>query len=175
MVDGSLAERALAERRMREVNEAWHVLKDPVRRRRYDDGRIATTSRSRPGTTRPAPPSGVEPRADDDDLVEILGDVGPVQAGLFRHGPWAVLVVVLGLIFVVTAYAASDKTVDAPARADAGSCVNVASGPVTTVVPCSGPHELRIVQRVPEGADCPTDTEKRRLGSDGYLDCVRSD
>lgn len=174
MVDGSPAERALAERRMREVNEAWQVLKDPARRRRYDDGQIAT-SRSRPGPARPAPPWGVEPRADDDDLVEVLGAVGPVQAGLFRHGPWAFLVVVLGLIFVVTAYAASDKTVDVPARAVAGSCVNVASGPVTTVVPCSGPHELRIVQRVPEGADCPTDTEKRRLGSDGYLDCVRSD
>jgi len=38
------AERQLAERRMREINEAWRVLSDPERRRRYDAERRASAS-----------------------------------------------------------------------------------------------------------------------------------
>lgn len=177
VVDGSPAERALADRRMREVNEAWQVLRDPTRRRAYDDSRIV----GRPHTTAaPARPRSSAPDRfdEDDDLVDVLPDLGPVQAGLFRHGPWLVLVVVLGLIFIGTAYATTGGDDDGqPARGTGvgvGACVDVETGPTTSVVPCSGPHELRIVQRVPDGAACPVGTEKRRLGTDGLLDCVRS-
>jgi len=174
VVDGSLPERELAERRMREVNEAWQVLQDPGRRRAYDDSRLVGR---RAPSTRAARPEATVPAmvADDDDLIDVAGEMGPVQAGLFRHGPWLVLLVVLGLIFVGTAYATSDKTGEAPVPAvRAGSCVDVVSGPTTTVVDCGGPHELRIVERVPDGGQCPAGTETRRLGTDGFLDCVRS-
>lgn len=179
MVDGSPAERALAERRMREVNEAWQALQDPTRRRRYDDGLVG---RDRRGTTGSGDRSGggaarstaPVPAADeDDDLVDVLPPMGAVAAGLFRHGPWVALVLVLGLIFVATAYAGDDEpTVERPAPVRAGACVDVTSGPTTTVVPCEGPHDLRIVRRVREGQPCPAGTERRRLGTDGLLDCV---
>lgn len=173
VVDGSPAERTHAERRMREVNEAWQVLQDPGRRRAYDDSRLHGR-RAAPTGARRATATVPVVVDDDDDLVDVAGEMGPVQAGLFRHGPWLVLVLVLGLIFVGTAYATSDTSGDATTPAvRAGSCVDVTSGPTTTVVPCAGPHELRIVVRVPDGGQCPAGTEKRRLGTDGYLDCVR--
>jgi hypothetical protein len=174
-VSGTPAERALAERRMREVNEAWQVLQDPGRRRRYDDSRLAG---SRPRSSAGASGRSTAPAVpDDDDLVDVLPNMGPVQAGLFRHGPWFVVLVVLGLIFVGTAYATSSDDEPAPRapESQAGTCVDVSTGPTTTVVPCSGPHELRIVRRVPDGGACPVGTEKRRLAADGYLDCVRAE
>ena len=57
-VEATEAERHLAERRMREINEAWNTLRDPGRRASYDATRRrhATTSRpsqGSPGTRRP--------------------------------------------------------------------------------------------------------------------------
>lgn len=59
----SPAERAHAERRMRDVNAAWSALSDPGRRRAYD----ATVGPARP-SVQPAPPPGPgwRPRPDDD-------------------------------------------------------------------------------------------------------------
>lgn len=175
VIDGSPAERALAERRMREVNEAWRVLQDPVRRRGYDDSRPAGRRPSGGGPARAAGSAMPVPIQvqDDDDLVDVLPPMGAVTAGLFRHGPWIVLVVVLGLIFVATAYTSDEVgPVKGPAPVRAGACVDVSSGPTTTVVPCNGPHELKILRRIQDGEACPVGTEKRRLGTDGFLDCV---
>lgn len=59
---------ASAERRMREVNEAWAVLRDPVRRRRYDDEvRQGTAGRRPPAPAGPDGPArpGWRPLASD--------------------------------------------------------------------------------------------------------------
>ena len=106
-----------------------------------------------------------------DDLVDVLPPMGPVAAGLFRHLPWVVLLVVLGAIFVATAYAGGG---DDPATTgtDEPRCVDVAPGPTTTVVECDGPHDLEIVVRVDELTQCPEGTQRRRLATDGLLDCV---
>ena len=177
--DASEAERALAGRRMREVNESWSVLRDPASRRRYDDELVGAGAarRGRPPAPATATPAVREAAATDDDLVDVMPPMGAVAAGLFRHGPWLVLVVVLGLIVVVTAYAGSDGDDDGPARpaVEAGSCLDILSGPTTTVVPCDGPHDVRVVRRVGEATPCPADTERRRLGTDGLLDCVVTD
>lgn len=156
---------------MREVNESWRVLQDPVSRRRYDDEqRVAARHR---GVAAPRSSATVAvPTPADDDLVDVAPPMGAFQAGLYRHLPWVLLVVVFGLIFVVTAYATSDRSEDPAPPVGAGTCVDVAPGPSTTVVPCSGPHELRIVVRVDEATACPPGTERRRLGVDGLLDCV---
>lgn len=61
----SPAERAHADRRMRDVNAAWSALSDPDRRRAYD----AATARG--ATSRSAPPGpGWRPRSDDDAWMD---------------------------------------------------------------------------------------------------------
>jgi len=125
----------------------------------------AARSASRPGT--------VVPADEDDDLVEVLPEMTAVQAGLFRHLPWVVLVVVFGLIFIGTAYATHDTGgTDTKRPVEIGSCVDVATGPTTTIVSCNGPHDLQIIARVDSATACPPDTERRRLGTDGLFDCV---
>ncbi len=176
LADASAAERTLAERRMREINESWRVLQDPDRRREYDEGRLDRTRRAaaeaqaRAGRFEPSSPV---PAADDEDLVDVLPPMTAVTAGLFRHLPWVLLVVVFGVIFVLTAYATGSSD-DEPAAAPdtTGRCIDVEIGPSTTVVPCDGPHELEIVVRVDEVTECPAGTERRRLSDDGLLDCV---
>ena len=99
--DATGPEASLAERRMREINEAWRVLQDPVRRGRYDADRLGRPA----GPSRPGPAATAGTDLDTDDLV----DVGPPDlAARAIHGlPWVLLIVVLGFIFVVTAYAGS--------------------------------------------------------------------
>lgn len=183
----SPGDRAFAERRMREVNEAWRVLQDPTRRRAYDQGRRILGARPGP-TTRPAGSAASEERPvarpvgeaarrraeDDDDLVDVLPPMTAVQAGLFRHLPWVLVAVVLGGIFVLTAYAATDtdEPKPTPRQAAVGECLDVLTGTATTIVPCSGPFEFRVQSRVARVEDCPPGTEARRLGNDNLFDCL---
>ena len=171
---GTPAEQALAERRMREVNESWHVLRDPSRRRRYDDSRVIGRPRTTGASPQRSTPRDLHPMpAEDDDLVDVMPEMGPVAAGLFRHLPWVVLVVVLGLIFVVTAYAGKHDPATTVPQAKVGSCIDVSPGPSTTIVPCTGRHELVVAARVSDPGQCPAGTEARRLANDGLVDCVR--
>lgn len=168
-------DREFAERRMREVNEAWRVLQDPARRRAYDQERRALADRPRPASgavrARAATPA---PRDEDDDLVDVLPPMTALQAGLFRHLPWVLIAVLLVGIFVVTAYADRGRDDPQPAsrRAVVGDCLDVPGGTATTIVPCAGPHEFRIVARVPRADECPAGTEARRLGTDTRFDCL---
>lgn len=178
-MSGSQAELDLAERRMREINESWSVLHDPMSRRRYDDARVrerqAASREAAGGPPRPGPLSE-RPRPQRDDLVDVAPPGGLLPAGVFRHLPWVLLVVVFALIFVVTAYAAKDDPApEAPVTAEQGSCIDVYPGPSTTIVGCDGPHELVVVERVVSGEPCPAGTEVRRFGVDDLVDCVRPD
>jgi hypothetical protein len=166
--DASAPEVSLAERRMREINEAWRVLQDPARRRLYDVGR-----EHRP--VAPGRPAAGVDRFDadaDDDLV----DVGPSDMTTRAvHGlPWIVLILVLGFIFVMTAYAGKHDA--APPAVDrvapVGSCLVVSAGPSTSVVPCDQPNTGRVVDRVDDMSGCPGGTDPRRLAPDGRTDCL---
>lgn len=160
---------AFAERRMREINESWRVLSDPARRLAYDQ-----TRRTRPKSTPPAssplpktPNGGTE-----DDLVDVFPEAGGLQSGLFRHLPWVAMLVVLGLIFVVSAYASTDKAPTADPKPGVGTCLDVSPGPSTTIVGCESPHEFQVVARVPDLTQCPPGTEGRRLANDNQFDCL---
>jgi hypothetical protein len=160
---------------MREINESWSVLRDAASRRRYDESRLVGSRTRAPASPR----TTVQPRPDpdDDDLVDVAPPVEGLVGALFHHLPWIVLVVVLVGIFVVTAYATGgDRSSDHPATtttvAAAGTCLQVAAGPVATPVPCSGPYDVRVVARVDEMTACPRGTERRRLFHDSLLDCV---
>lgn len=167
---------------MREINAAWHVLQDPARRRAYDADRLATEADARRGATRRPTPSG-PPRSsvpavtdDDEDLVDVLPPMTALTAGLFRHLPWVLMLLVFGAIFVLSAYAQGPgedvpaSTVGAPA--EIGSCLDVRAGPTTSIVPCSGPHDLQVVDRVASIDGCPSGSEARRLSEDGRFECV---
>ncbi|HMJ79283.1 MAG TPA: J domain-containing protein [Iamia sp.] len=69
--DRSPAEQAHADRRMRDVNEAWSALSDPARRRAYDH----TLARGRPAEEPRPRPSGRPwtPRSDDDAWMRDFG------------------------------------------------------------------------------------------------------
>lgn len=180
--DASPAERALADRRMREINEAWRTLGDGVRRRQYDETLRSTRRpahtpndlRSRQDTPVPVP-------VDDDDLIDVMGELGPLQAQVVRGLPWIVLLVVFGAIFVFTAYATAGKSSHAPTTSPSpatvanGSCLRIRSGPTppaTLVVSCNGAYDVKLIARVDELTGCPPGTERRRLSTDGLLDCV---
>lgn len=186
------AERALAERRTREVNEAWRVLQDPDRRRSYDQARLAGSGRPSAAdggagarassATGAAPDRPSSPAVDpdpDDDLVDVGPPPGPL-GWVLRHLPSVVVLLVLALIFVLSAYAGGGSTGDrdgvstptTAAAIAAGSCLDIAPGPIVTQVPCSGPYDVRVVDRVAPGATCPDGSEPRRLSSDGQTDCV---
>ncbi len=163
---------------MREINVAWGVLRDPVSRRAYDEGRLAggrSGARRGPGDPSKAPGAGrgdLTP-VDDDDLVDVLPPMTALAAGLMRHLPWVALLVVFSLIFVVSAYARTSTPAPKPSGgATAGSCIDVRPGPETSVVPCAGPYELKIIRRVVEAAACPSGSEPRRFGKDNLVDCV---
>lgn len=67
----SAAERAHADRRMRDVNVAWSALSDPARRRAYDARMVQARPRRE---ERPRPPGhGWRPRPDDDGWMDDYG------------------------------------------------------------------------------------------------------
>lgn len=167
---------------MREINAAWETLGEPARRRSYDEtlrstrrpsGSVASSARSR------AVPGSVD-QEEDGDLVDVMGDLGPLQAHVVRGLPWLVLLGLFGAIFVFTAYATAGRSSRAPVTprqptVSAGACLRVRSGPTppaTVEVSCARPHDVKVVSRVEERIQCPADTERRRLSTDGLLDCV---
>ncbi|MEZ5139131.1 MAG: amidase [Acidimicrobiales bacterium] len=95
---------------------------------------------------------------EDDDLVDVLPPMGRAGAGLLRHLPWVVALVVLGAIFLGSAYARTDDG-EGPAptiaTAHIGECLDLEAGPSTSIVPCDGPHELEIVTRTARPRTAP--------------------
>jgi hypothetical protein len=182
-----LADRIVADRKMREVNAAWQVLRDPGRRVAYDASlrgevpgagvpRAPRTTTVRAGGA-PPPPSGVM--------------VPAGAAPLFRFGPIVLLVLLLGGILVFTAYATSQGSVapsdgsvpvaNQPTPYVKGHCVVLASiRGRTTAVPtsCASPG-ARLVNDVTDvGRPCaaatapfdvPGETVRLCLGVDGSL------
>lgn len=170
---GPAAEEAAA--RMRDVNAAWAVLRDPGRRAAYDRELAA---RERPPTAaapRPATGRATDP---DDDLVAVVpaGPLGAVVGGL----PWLLVLGLLAAIFVFTAYAAGGDdagTGDGPPAtvevADLrGQCVQRTNG-LTLVVNCGvTPNEGRIVALAGGGAPCPDGTERWEVPQQDVAACT---
>jgi hypothetical protein len=138
-IDASGEVRADAERRMREINAAWHVLGDARRRRRYDAERSPERQflTNTDGTMRTDP--------------EVLDEVDST-ARLIRGLPWLLLVVIMFAIFVFTAYAVTG---------DAGDrgCVSV-NGTSAAPADCGSPGARRVVTTVDVTRTCPSGTER---------------
>jgi curved DNA-binding protein CbpA len=143
-LDASGDERAEADRRMREVNEAWRVLGNPGRRLAYDAGR----RRSPVGAAGPTSSAG---HFSSGDLF-VDGEAPPdLVTKVIRFLPWAAVLVALAGIFVFTAYATSSGDGEA-------SCV-ATDGASASAVDCEQDGARRVVLRVADVGLCPAGTE----------------
>ena len=141
-IDASTADRRTAEVWMQEINEAWNVLGNARRRRRYDletEPERRFVSRA-DGTM----PPEFETLNDDD-----LDGTSRVIRGL----PWVIIVFVLFAIFVFTAYAATGG--DSSTR----GCVT-ANGNSIVEADCGTPGARRVVTTVDASQPCPPATER---------------
>ena len=152
-IDAGPRARDEAERAMQELTEAWRVLGDAGRRRRYDrelGGRVSAEADAARFVTR-----------SDGTMPEEIEVIDPT-ARLVRGLPWIVLVVVLVGIFIFTAYAAtggSKKKPPSPTSAVA-RCVALGEG-APAPEPCDAPGARTVVTEIvpSPSAACPTGTE----------------
>jgi hypothetical protein len=167
-VDASGAQRADAERRMQEVNEAWRVLGNPRRRRRYDLERgpeMLFTSRS-DGTM----PPDYRP---DGEVIEEIDSTTRLIRGL----PWMILVFVMFAIFVFSAYAATGGSKANPIPSNnLARCVTVRSvagaGPSATPSPCGTPGARLVVAEVDTNQPCPLGSERLQPATGATVYCL---
>lgn len=193
------AERALAERRMREVNAAWTVLGDAGRRRDYDRElvgvRTAGASAARPGTggtgtggrshghtdlADPEDPDEAIARARLADVDPDEPDLPPLQYWLLRRAPILAALGVAALLFVLTAYAgrgAVDGGADGSTRPDASvpAVVDVngrcIDSELAVRVDCTGPNDGLVVNTVERAEAC--DPALRAIALADRIACVR--
>jgi hypothetical protein len=160
-IDATGTRRTEAERRMQEVNEAWRVLGNPRRRRRYDlerEPEMLFVSRS----------DGTMPHDDRPSLDEIDG-----TARLIRGLPWMIIIFVLFAIFVFTAYATTGggKAKPVPSN-NLARCVAVATGPVVTPSPCDMPGARLVVAEVDTHQQCPLGSERLQPATGATVYCL---
>jgi curved DNA-binding protein CbpA len=179
------AEAARMARAMQDVNEAWRVLRMPATRAAYDArlaGRTnearpngASAARARPSGARPAG-WGMDPDVDLDPTPYHQRPEGIVDPGgsLVRSLPWMVALVVLGAIFVFTAFAGGAG--EDPRRSSSdlvGRCVQSQQGVGVVEVPCSAANEGRVDLIVNRQSQCPRDTVVRPVPGEGTWVCLR--
>jgi hypothetical protein len=148
---------------MAAVNEAWRVLGDPSRRRQYD---WAQADRAAAASAAPAPRRGSMPEPDETSWDHTGSDhTDDVVSRAMRGAPLVAILVVLLLIFVVTAFASRGArssrggSTSPDGLVEVGSCVLVATGEPVAPVPCTEPHDGRAAAVVPLDLSCPANTE----------------
>jgi hypothetical protein len=158
------------EGRMRQVNEAWEVLRNPARRQAYDQalrGERPVWERPGAGTSR-APRTTPVPTGSSGPSAPGF-EVPAHHAPFLRIGPIVVIGLLLLAILVFTAYANQrtnvtpevDPTTDpnSSAQVSAGDCVVLASagGRVIPVVTpsCTPPGAREVLSVIDLGRPCP--------------------
>lgn len=173
-LQGLPPERATATARaMQDVNEAWRVLRAPASRAAYDD---RLTGRATVGPR----PNGARPAGWDDVDFDPTpyhqrpeGMVDP-SVSVVRSLPWIAALVVLGVIFVFTAFAGGAGEDSRRTSSDlVGSCVQSQQGIGVVEVPCDSRNEGRVDLVVNRQSQCPTDSTARSVPGEGTWVCLR--
>lgn len=159
-------------RAMQDVNEAWRVLRAPASRTAYDE-RLAGRAggQPRPNGARPAGWADV-----DFDPTAYRPGEGMVDHGgsVVRSLPWIAALVILGAIFVFTAFAGGAGEDSRRSSSDlVGSCVQSQQGIGVVQVPCDGRNEGRVDLVVNRQSQCPTDAIARSVPGEGTWVCLR--
>ncbi|MGI8662565.1 MAG: J domain-containing protein [Acidimicrobiales bacterium] len=144
-IDSAPEQRKTAERRMQDATQAWQVLGDPGRRRRYD-GELRTGDDARDRAQR-IDEARFATRSDG-TMTEVLERPDPL-ARLIRALPWIAVLLVLATIFVFSAYAATGSGSAGPHCVDA----------VGARVACATANAKVVQLEVDQGARCPVGTE----------------
>ena len=148
-------------RLMQDVNEAWRVLRDPASRAAYDESLRAAPP---PVRARPAP-RVVDP---DRAYPRRAARPGDLSVALVRAVPWIAVLVVLGAIFVFTAFARNESSSDDVI----GRCIDASAGGTPTRVACDQPNDGRVVLVVERQNRCPSGSDPLAVaGGDWY--CLR--
>jgi len=151
------------QRAMQEVNEAWRVLRDPGSRAAYDR------------SLRTARPSSAPPRVigvddlDDRPIPRAPAEPGDIGVFVVRSLPWLAVLLVLGAIFVFTAFARTDDDASGDDLID--RCIATEDG-MPVEVPCDGPNEGRVSLIVDRQSRCPSGTTARAVAG-GQWYCLR--
>ncbi|MBW8825253.1 MAG: J domain-containing protein [Acidobacteria bacterium] len=161
-------ERVGAERRMQEINEAWRILRDPGSRAAYDQSLGMRAAKP------PRPQATPSARDDDDDLdfdTPFQGkpaEPGDLTVSVARALPWLVIAVVLGAIFIFTAFA-RHSTSEAPKPSSLiGQCIT-SSGGGMVAVPCAGPNDGKVIDVEPEASACPSGSSARSVSAKEWM------
>jgi hypothetical protein len=167
--DESLEARERAEWRMRELNQAWEVLRNPARRAAYDRqlrGETPVWERSAARAKRTAPVTTATRVA---DLEPERPGAAPPSRSVLRAGPIAIVaVVVIALLgFAAWATTAGDDgdpevEVDVGSPFDVGECVVLTpvDGRITPVpVRCTTPGAYEIRDITDLGRPCASGNE----------------
>jgi curved DNA-binding protein CbpA len=155
------AEIDAARRAMQDVNEAWRVLREPASRAEYDRS-----------LREPSPTMARAQAAQGDEWLDRpyprhAAEPGDLSVAVVRAAPWIAVLVVLGAIFVFTAFARHD--VDGSSLI--GKCVVIADGKATQR-PCNGPNDGRVVGIVDEANLC-TNNAVPNVVAGGKWYCLR--
>ena len=167
---GDADRRTDAAETIRRANDAWAVLGDESRRRAYDQslrGRATTvTAAPHPDAPHRAEPSGI--------------NVPTRTAPLWKWGPVAVILTILVVVLVGSAYATShdgggSTTPTTAARFATGQCVDIGfgqSGKFASAVPCDANATGRIWSVVDSPRPCPANTTPAELADGRTTLCL---
>jgi hypothetical protein len=149
---------------MAEINHAWSVLSDPVRRRDYDN-----TAR----------PSSVDSRSHNAQRRDFgaTHHVASMPATPARF-PWRSMLVATVVLSIIVLIARGMTDPPPPGIPDqlleSGSCVVVGTDRLAVEVSCGGPHDYVVVQFIPLDRKCPADTETFRDRQGMGIACVQA-